>query len=227
MLKKIIIILILFWIIWTNYSNAIDLSDYTVSDVKQNNYKDRISNWDKIDYDASRVKWWYTKWEYSNEDVDWYINDWFDWPITKSILFANGNSNENSDLDSNSNSNTTEEAVKCTAFSTDKINCPQFKISVSNFSPWGEDILDEAKAWNWDTAKTANILLGVIIKNLIVVIWVFSLLIMTIGWGMMIFHAWQESILTKWKSMFMWWLWALVVWLCAGLIVQWVSYILF
>jgi hypothetical protein len=69
--------------------------------------------------------------------------------------------------------------------------------------------------------------LGVIIKNLIVAFWVLSLLMMTIGWWMMIFHSWQEWILTKWKSIFMYWIISLVVWLSSWIIVQVISYFLY
>jgi hypothetical protein len=108
-----------------------------------------------------------------------------------------------------------------------KINCPQFTIDAWDFSPWSKKILDTARKWDWDSVKTTNLILGTIIKNLIVVFWVLSLLMMTIGWGMMIFHAGQESILTKWKSIFMYWIISLVVWLSAWIIVQVVSYFLY
>lgn len=108
-----------------------------------------------------------------------------------------------------------------------KINCPQFTIDTSTFSPWEWTILEKAREWEWDTVETANIILWTIIRNLIVVFWVLSLLMMTIGWGMMIFHVWQEAILTKWKSIFMYWIISLVVWLSSGIIVQLVSYFLY
>lgn len=115
----------------------------------------------------------------------------------------------------------------CSNSWTGKINCPQFQIETSNFSPWSGDILEKAKEWWWDAVGTANAILSLIIKNLIVVFWVLSLLMMTIGWGMMIMHAGQESILTKWKSIFMYWIISLVVWLSAGIIVKLVSYFLY
>ena len=108
-----------------------------------------------------------------------------------------------------------------------KINCPQFTIDTWNFSPGWWTILEKAREGDWDTVKTANIILWTIIKNLIVVFWVLSLLTMTIGWGMMIFHVWQESILTKWKSIFMYWIISLVVALASGIIVQLVTYFLY
>jgi len=75
--------------------------------------------------------------------------------------------------------------------------------------------------------NTLNTLLGVIIKNLIVIFWVLSLLIMTIGWGYMIFHAGEESLLSRWKSIFMYGLISLAIALSAWIIVQLITYILY
>ena len=119
------------------------------------------------------------------------------------------------------------ESELCSSWWLDKINCPQFTIETSNFSPWSGDVLAKAKEGNWDAVATANAILTLIIKNLIVVFGVLSLLMMTIGWGMMIMHSGQESILTKWKSIFMYWIISLVVWLSAGIIVKLVSYFLY
>ena len=107
------------------------------------------------------------------------------------------------------------------------INSAGFTIDTSDFSPWWTKLLDKVRAWWWNTTKSANIILWIIIKNLIIVFWVFSVLMMTIGWGMMIFHSWQESILTRWKWLFVWWVASLVIWLSSGLIVKMVSYFLY
>lgn len=123
--------------------------------------------------------------------------------------------------------NLKERCSKKTWSWSSSINCPQFTIDTWKFSPGSGDVLEKARQWKWDTVQTANIILWTIIKNLIVVFWVLSLLMMTIGWGMMIFHVWQESILTKWKAIFMYWIISLVVWLSAGIIVQLVSYFLY
>lgn len=108
-----------------------------------------------------------------------------------------------------------------------KINCPQFTIDVMDFSPGWWKVLKIAREWGWDTKHSANAILSVIIKNLIVAFGVLSLLVMTIGWGMMIFHVGQESILTKWKAMFMYWIISLIIALSSGIIIQLVSYFLY
>jgi len=120
-----------------------------------------------------------------------------------------------------------EEPEICWAWARDKINCSKFVIETDNFSPGSKKILNKAQEGWWDTVKSANAILWTIIKNLIVVFWVLSLLMMTIGWWMMIFHAGQESILTRWKWIFVWWVASLAIWLSAGLIVKIVSYVLY
>lgn len=112
-------------------------------------------------------------------------------------------------------------------FASWDMSSSSFRIDPSNFSPGSNDVLKEVQKWTWNTEKTANIVLWLIIKNLIIVFWVFSLWIMTIWWWMMIFHIWQEWILSKWKWMFIWWIGSLVIALSAGLIVQLVSYFLY
>ncbi len=106
------------------------------------------------------------------------------------------------------------------------ISSTDFSIDTNNFAPWGSNI------WGTDikqnsTEGTMKVLLGVIIKNLIVIFWVLSLLVMTIGWGYMIFHAGEESLLSRWKSIFIYGLVSLAVALSAWLLVKLVSYILY
>lgn len=120
-----------------------------------------------------------------------------------------------------------EKPTSCETNAENKLICPEFEIKTDVFSPGSKKILWEARGWNWDTVKSANAILWVVIKNLIVVFWALSLLMMTIGGWMMIFHSGQESILTKWKWIFVWWVASLAIWLSAGLIVKLVSYVLY
>jgi len=122
---------------------------------------------------------------------------------------------------------THEEPEICWAGARDKINCSKFTINTENFSPGSKKILKKAQDGWWNTVESANAILWTIIKNLIVIFWALSLLMMTIGWWMMIFHAGQESILTRWKWIFVWWAASLAIWLSAGLIVKIVSYVLY
>jgi len=138
-------------------------------------------------------------------------------------VFAGG------DVASPSSSDTpkTIEPEICWAWARDKINCSEFKIDTENFSPWSKKILNKAKEGWWSTVESANAILWTIIKNLIVVFWALSLLMMTIGGWMMIFHAGQESILTRWKWIFVWWVASLAIALSSWLVVKIVSYVLY
>ena len=116
------------------------------------------------------------------------------------------------------------------------LHCENFKINLTdgnNFNPWGWKLYNEIRSWeeaaNWwpSTENTVNMTLGLIIKNMIIVFWVLSLFVMTIGWGFMIFHAWEDSILTKWKLMLKYWIISLVLALASWVMVNVVNWLLF
>ena len=116
---------------------------------------------------------------------------------------------------------------RCAFGGTNNISCPNFTIDPSTFTPWNWELLEEAKKWNWDLVKTSNVILERFIKYAIVLFWVLSLLMMTIGWAMMIFLSSSETYLTRWKGVFIWWLISLAIALSSGIIVQLVSYFLY
>lgn len=103
------------------------------------------------------------------------------------------------------------------------INSTEFAIDVWTFSPGGDS---ELATWD-STTETVNNVLATIIANLIVAFWVLSLLVMTIGGWYMIFHAWEESLLSRWKSIFIYGLVSLAIALSAWIIVQLVTYLLY
>jgi len=107
------------------------------------------------------------------------------------------------------------------------LHCSQFKIDVETFSPWTKETLKKAREGWWKTEETTIILLQVIIINMIIVFWVLSLFVMTIGWGFMIFHAWEESHLTKWKTMLKYWIISLVLALASWIMVKMVNWLLY
>lgn len=107
------------------------------------------------------------------------------------------------------------------------LHCSQFQIDVGNLSPWSKETLTKAREGWWKTEETTIILLWVIIKNMIIVFWVLSLFVMTIGWGFMIFHAWEETLLTKWKVMLKYWIVSLALALASWIIVKIVNWLLF
>ncbi|MCD5380445.1 hypothetical protein LR004_00825 [Candidatus Gracilibacteria bacterium] len=105
------------------------------------------------------------------------------------------------------------------------ISSTEFIVPISTFGNGkiaGVDITNTNS-----TESTMSVLLGVIIKNLIVIFGVLSLLVMTIGGGYMIFHVGEESLLSRGKSIFMYGLVSLAIALSAGLIVQLITYILY
>lgn len=98
--------------------------------------------------------------------------------------------------------------------STD-ITSSDFEISVGSFTPGSTSLIDED-----DAGWTVQNVLMTILEKLILVFWVFAIFIMTIGaWYMIIYHG-QDEFLSKWKSIFMSWIIALVVALWAGIIVR-------
>jgi len=102
-----------------------------------------------------------------------------------------------------------------------EIHKSNFTIDVNNFTPWSTELAGS------NTTETANNILGEIIQLLIVAFWVLSLFFMTIGAGYMIIYHGQDEFLSRWKSIFVAGLISLAVALTAGLIVQFVAFILY
>ena len=105
-------------------------------------------------------------------------------------------------------------------YSWNCIEKDNFRINPNSISPW-MDIQEN------DTEKNVNYALGTIIQTLMIALWGLSILIMTIGAGYIIMHHWQDELLSKWKSIFMSWIFALVVALSSYYIVSILTYILY
>jgi len=105
--------------------------------------------------------------------------------------------------------------------STSSLSSPDFVIDTWLFSPgWSTIKKDTAE-------KTVQSLLLTIIEKLIIVIWVLALAIMVIwAWFMIIYHG-EDSLLTKWKNIFMGWIYGIVLALSAEIIVKFVAYLLY
>lgn len=99
-----------------------------------------------------------------------------------------------------------------------------FVIDLSKIVPWWTSNND----LRWTNSKeTLNKSLWNIIKKLMLLLTMLSLLIMTIwAWYMIIYH-WQDEFLSKWKNIFMAWIWAMVISLSSYYIVSLVTYILY
>ena len=111
------------------------------------------------------------------------------------------------------------------------INSKDFFINTKTLTPgWKSKLLatwEWEKKLDWSTTWTVNRILGNLIQKMITIMWIIALFIMTIGWGYMIFHMWEESLLSRWKTIFMWGLISLVVALWAWILVQLVTYLLY
>ncbi len=105
--------------------------------------------------------------------------------------------------------------------SNDSLTSPNFTIKTSSIMPGGEKI-------EWTTVKQkVNFLLWTIIQKLMIALGAIALLIMTIGWGYMIFYHWQDEFLSKGKSIFMSWIISLIVALSSYYIISLIRFILY
>lgn len=101
-------------------------------------------------------------------------------------------------------------------------------ITNSSFTIPVGDITPGSTALIWDGAwKTVDNFLLRVLEKLVLVFWVCAALVMTIGaWYMIIYHG-QDEFLSKWKSIFISGIIALVVALSAGIIVRLFAYLLY
>lgn len=81
--------------------------------------------------------------------------------------------------------------------------------------------------WTATTEELINKTLWTIIQNLMIAMGSISLFIMTIWAWYMIFYNWQDDILSKWKSIFTWWVIALVVALTSYYMVAILRFVLY
>lgn len=95
-----------------------------------------------------------------------------------------------------------------------------FTISVSDISPWID------AEWS-DTEERINWLLWTIIQTMMIALWVLSVFIMTIWTWYIILHNWQDELLSKWKSIFMAWVYSMIIALSSYLIIYIVRQILY
>lgn len=95
-----------------------------------------------------------------------------------------------------------------------------YQINVNDISP-GMEISGKT------TQENVNIALATIIQNLMVALWSLALLIMTIWAWYIVLHHGQDELLSKWKSIFMSWVIALVVALSSYYLINIIRFILF
>jgi len=107
------------------------------------------------------------------------------------------------------------------AANTGDITKADYEFKVASFVPW-MTITDVT-----DTNKNVNFLLGNIIQTMMVIIWAFSMLIMTIWAWYMILNSWQDELLSKWKTIFTSWIFALIIALTSYYLVSIIRFILY
>lgn len=98
-----------------------------------------------------------------------------------------------------------------------------FVIDVSSISPW---INIDNKAWD-TTSQRVNWILWTIIQKMMIALWVLSVLIMTTWSWYIILHNWQDELLSKWKTIFMSWIYAMIVALSSYYLIAIVRYLLY
>ncbi len=96
-----------------------------------------------------------------------------------------------------------------------------FMIDTWNFSPWWQNL----KQWN--SKDTINNTLWTFMQKAMILLWIASLFIMIIWAWYMILHHWEDEYLSKWKSIFTWWIVSLIVALSAYYLVNIIWYILY
>lgn len=108
--------------------------------------------------------------------------------------------------------------VWATGFTTDK-----FMINTSDFT-----ISGEASDLKWGTAQeTIQKTLGTIIQKMMIGIWIVSFVILVVWAAFMIFAAWEDEYVNRWKSIFTAGMIALIVSLLSYYMVALVRFLVF
>jgi len=106
---------------------------------------------------------------------------------------------------------------------SDDLASEDFQIEVKSIFAWGQSDKISYEWWN-DTVKS---LILIWIDKTMMALWIIALLIMLIwAWYMIIYHG-QDNLLSKWKTIFMSWVIALVVALSAQMMVRLVEYLIY
>lgn len=96
----------------------------------------------------------------------------------------------------------------------------EFEINVDSISPWINS------QWT-DTTQRVNWLLGTIIQKMMIALWSLSIFIMTIWAGYMVLHNWQDELLSKWKSIFMAWIYSVLIALSSYYLISIIRFMLY
>jgi hypothetical protein len=100
------------------------------------------------------------------------------------------------------------------------IDQPSFVIKTWDISPW---IVGK---WN-TSSEIANWALWTIIQKMMLALWFLSVFIMTVWAWYIVLHNWQDELLSKWKTIFMSWIYAMIIALSSYYLVAAVRFLLY
>ncbi len=102
----------------------------------------------------------------------------------------------------------------------DCLDQPTFQIWVWSITPW---ILAQ-----WENIEErTNWLLWTLIQRMMIALWVLSVFIMTIWAWYIILNNWQDELLSKWKTIFMAWIYSVLISLTSYYLISVIRYLLF
>lgn len=202
-MKKILLFFILFFISFFNVYWAKNW-DQTAVDFWMN----WLSDSQKEQYLSTKISTPDGKGQITVKDAiaKWYLDDWITGPSTKWALDALNN------IKSSSSSSK--------SWWPDDLTSTDFIINVDSISPWINS------KWS-NTTERVNWILWTLIQNMMIWLWILSVLIMTIWSGYIIFHNWQDELLSKGKSIFMSWVYAMIIALTSYYLISIVRYMLY
>lgn len=129
------------------------------------------------------------------------------------------------------------EAIEATATATTEYNDAKDEYDDSTAAEWDitsrgyQIMVNDISPWmdvKWGTTKeNVNFALATIIQNLMIALWSLALLIMTVWAWYIVLHNGQDELLSKWKSIFMSWVYALIVALSSYYLINIIRFILF
>lgn len=106
------------------------------------------------------------------------------------------------------------------SWNSDCLASPNYMFQTWDLVPWW------VFKW-WTTKKRVEWWLLTIIYKIMVPLWAFALLIITIWAWYMILSNWNEEILNNWKKIFKIWIFAIVIALSSYLLVELLKYLLY
>lgn len=218
MIKKILIFVFLFF-------SFLSFSYWEVTSETQSTYDNALESLSIASDDLSQALWAKEQAEAdrqrSYDMMDWN-EDYHDANVQSVTNNYNANVQTARDAYDQANREFNQARENYCAESWDCLDQSSFMIDTNDFVPGGKSIK------TWSTAKeNINKALWTIIQKLMVALWILSLFIMTIwAWYIILYHG-QDELLSKWKSIFMSGIIALVVALTSYYLVSLVTYILY